>query len=109
MSSHLWSPRNGSIFYIFRKFFLFVGYDTAAGNFPFTYRGENEVLLGCFPEKLLIPSYGRHRDGFSMKSDVLKHRSVLTYYPCIVWEESDIKRNKLKVRKKMFKSRIETH
>ena len=82
---------------------------TAAGNFPFTYRGENEVLLGCFPKKLLIPSYGRHRDGFSMKSDVLKHRSVLTYYPCIVWEESDIKRNKLKVRKKMFKSRIETH
>ena len=69
---------------------------TAAGNFPFTYRGKNEVLLGCFPEKLFIPSYGRHRDGFSMKSDVLKHRSVLTYFPCIVREELDIKRNKFK-------------
>ena len=82
---------------------------TAAGNFPFTYRGENEVLLGYFPEKLFIPSYGRHRDGFSMKSDVLKHRSVLTHFPCIVWEDPDIKRNELRIRKKMFKSRIETH
>lgn len=72
------------------------GMTTAAGNFSFTYRGENEVLLGCFPEKLFFPSYGRHRDGFSMKSDVLKHRSVLTYFPCIVREEPDIKRNKFK-------------
>ena len=64
---------------------------TAAGNFPFTYRGENEVLLGCFPKKLLIPSYGRHRDGFSMKSDVLKHRSVLTYFPCIVWKNRTLR------------------
>ena len=82
---------------------------TAAVNFPFTYRGENEVLLGCFPEKLFIPSYGRHRDEFSMKSDVLKHRSFLTYFPRIVREELNIKRNKLKIRKKIFKSRIETH
>ena len=67
---------------------------TAAGNFPFTYRVENEVLLGCFPEKLLIPSYGRHRNGFSMKSDVLKRRGVLTYFPCIVWEDPNTKRNK---------------
>ena len=36
------------------------GMTTAAGNFPFTYRGKNEVLLGCFPKKLFIPSYGRH-------------------------------------------------
>ena len=64
---------------------------TAAGNFPFAYRGENEVLLGRFPEKLLIPSYGRHRDGFSVKSDVLKHRSVLTYFPCIVWENQTLR------------------
>ena len=82
---------------------------TAAGNFPFTYRGENEVLLGCFPEKLLILSYGRHRDGFSVKSDVLKHRSVLTYFPCIVREEPDIKRDKLKVRKKIFKKAVLKH
>ena len=82
---------------------------TAAGNSPFTYRGENEVLLGCFPEKLFIPSYGRHRDGLSVKSDTLKHRSVLTYFPCIVLEEPNIKRNKLKIRNKMFKIRIETH
>jgi len=77
---------------------------TAAENFPFTYRGENEVLLGRFPKKSFIPSYGRHRDGFVMRLCALECRIVMEHFPCIIFLNSNILRNKMKIRQKILKN-----